>query len=69
MVWQVMALIGCALGLFNTFILLKRGLITFRELRDLIIILDAIASATPGTIDDEAVRRLRELVEKYGRGA
>jgi len=69
MVWETLALIGCVLGIFNTFILLKRGLITFRELRDLIIILDAIASATPGTIDDEAVRRLRELVEKYGRGA
>jgi len=69
MVWETLALIGCVLGIFNTFILLKRGLITFRELRDLIIILDAVASATPGTIDDEAVRRLRELVEKYGRGA
>jgi len=66
-VFEVFASVALVLSIYNTYIMLKHRVIKPRDIRDLLIIMSAIAKLTPTSLDDELVKKLRDLLTKYER--
>jgi len=67
MVFDAIAFIALCLSIYNTYIMLKYRVIKPRDIKDLLMIMSAIAKLTPTQMDDELVKKLRELLTKYER--
>jgi len=65
MIWQAIAFIGCILGIWNTVILYRRALIHREDLKLLLDIVEKLATLTPGSADEEAIRKLRKIIEDH----
>jgi len=64
--WPALAFIGCVLGIWNTIILLRRALIHKEDLVLLLDVLERVARLTPGSADEEMIRKIRRIIEEHG---
>jgi len=67
MIFDVIAFVALCLSVYNTYIMLKYRVIKPRDIKDLLVIMSAIAKLTPTQMDDELVKKLRELLTRYER--
>jgi len=67
MLFESFAFVALCIGIFNTWILLKYRIIKPHDIRDLLTIVSALARLTPTQLDDELVRKLKDLLTKYER--
>jgi len=67
MVFDAIAFIALCLSIYNTYILLKYRVIKPRDIKDLLMIMSAISKLTPTSMDDELVKKLRDLLTRYER--
>jgi len=65
MIWQALAFIGCVLSIWNTVILWRRALIHKDDLRLLLDIVEKLATLTPGSANEKAIRNLRKIMEDH----
>jgi len=67
MIFEAFAFIALVLSIYNTYIMLKYRVIKPRDIKDLLMIMSALSKLTPTQMDDELVRKLRDLLAKYER--
>jgi len=65
MLFESFAFVALCIGIFNTWMLLKHRIIKPHDIRDLLTIMSALAKLTPTSLDDELVKKLRDLLTKY----
>jgi len=65
MIFEAFAFIALLLSIFNTWMLLKYRIIKPHDIKDLLTIMAALAKLTPTSLDDELIKRLKDLLTKY----
>ena len=65
-IYEAFSVIAVVLSIWNTTILYKRKIINENDFRDLIAIVKYVASLTPIKADDDMVKKIDNLIAKYG---